>query len=548
MRLNDERKNGLLLGSITTIQAKAPICAALLLLYVTSQGLAQTCYQPPASIQNWWRFEEQSGTSLSDTIGGKTGTHVGGPTHVEIPITPATGKVGGALRFTGAAAGKNYVRVADNDQWAFGSDFTIELWAKFDNPRGSHGNPGDILVAHDEGPGETKKWWFAFGGSKLTFHINSPATGPQFFPNWVNWSPSTISEWYHLAVVRAGNSYTIFVNGAAQSPSATNNYVIPNANAPLAIGYGEGSNYMEGLLDEVTTYSSAVNQAQITGIYNAGSAGKCSGTFPANGLVSHWTADGNANDSHGNNHGVEETLTQTTYSSSHVPTGQAFRFDGSSDADCNRIIPLTSCRVSIQNPATNLALPSFTYSVWVYPTKVPDPIRSMRAFSTFGFLATSSAAAGALVSIDPEAHLLAGGSATKLVPRFDIYNNVGWYSVFDPIADADPGPGSGIPLNRWTHIALTVDDSTKELVGYVNGERLTHLQHWYWNTPFSGTFTGSVQYASPLRPYIGAEGDPDHSIIGHWIGELDEVAVWNRALSASDISAVYNLQRSQHPE
>jgi hypothetical protein len=88
--------------------------------------------------------------------------------------------VRGALRFNGS----NFVAVPDNDLWAFGAkDFTIELWANFDQPgSGSVGEPGDIFIGNDEGPGFRNKWFFALGGGFLNFHINSPTIGPKFFP------------------------------------------------------------------------------------------------------------------------------------------------------------------------------------------------------------------------------------------------------------------------------------------------------------------------------------------------------------------------------
>jgi hypothetical protein len=151
---------------------------------------------------------------------------------------------------------------------------------------------------------------------------------------------------------------------------------------------------------------------------------------------------------------------------------------------------LTSCRVRIQNDPVNLALPSFTYSVWVYPTAVPNPIRGMRAFSTFGLIGTLSS--GTLISIDPEANLVPGGSTTKLVPRFDIYTTATALSVYDPTTVE-------IPLNQWTHIVLTVKDdaNSKTLKAYVNGAPLTSLKVWHGggvHESFPGTFTGSVRY------------------------------------------------------
>jgi hypothetical protein len=177
------------------------------------------------------------------------------------------------LKLGGSSSG-DYVGVADNDVWAFGTnDFSIELWAKFLAPGGgSVGEPSNIFIGNDEGPGDRNKWFFALGGGYLNFHINSPTLGPQFFP-LAPFSPA-LNTWYHLAVTRSGSLYSLYINGAL-AKTATNSASVPNAAAFLTIGEAESLGFMNGLLDEVTIYNRALTAAEITSIWAAGSAGKC---------------------------------------------------------------------------------------------------------------------------------------------------------------------------------------------------------------------------------------------------------------------------------
>lgn len=241
------------------------LCLLLLLLPngVFTQA-TETCAQPSPGIIAWWPLDETSGTTVGDIADNNPGVHVNGP-------VPAVGQVDGALRFDGV---DDYVGVGDSDLWAFGSnDFTIDLWANFDVPGGgSVGHPGDIFIGSDEGPGTQNKWFFALGGGVLNFHINGPSTG-SFFLVQAPFSPN-IGQWYHLAVTRNGNTYTIFVDGTPIG-SEVNAVAIPNANAPLTIGQAESLGFMNGLLDEVTIYNRAVTQGELQAIFDAGSAGKC---------------------------------------------------------------------------------------------------------------------------------------------------------------------------------------------------------------------------------------------------------------------------------
>jgi len=214
----------------------------------------------PSGIESWWRAE----SNALDSIGTNNGTLINGASYT-------AGEVG--LAFKLPVSGNSYVQVPDNNLWAFGTNnFSIELWANF-NPLYSSlvGEPNDgVFISNDEGSGNDNKWWFAFGGAKLTFHINSPTFGPIFLVQ-APFTPIT-NQWYHFAVVRNGNLYTIYTNGAVIG-SQTDTNTIPNPNAPLTIGKAESFNF-DGLLDEVSIYNRALSPSEILSIYDAGVAGK----------------------------------------------------------------------------------------------------------------------------------------------------------------------------------------------------------------------------------------------------------------------------------
>jgi hypothetical protein len=155
----------------------------------------------------------------------------------------------------------DYVQVPNASTWNFGSkDFTINLWANFNALRPDDlAHPQAVFVGHDEGPFNVDKWFFAYGGGDLNFHINSPQTGPIFLA-LAPFTP-TLGQWYNLQVTRKHDTYTIFVNGTAVS-SESDSHPIPDANAPLTIGEAEsppGNFFMNGRLDEVAIYDKAVN-------------------------------------------------------------------------------------------------------------------------------------------------------------------------------------------------------------------------------------------------------------------------------------------------
>lgn len=213
---------------------------------------AQTCATKPTGLVAWWPAD---GFAL-DVAGTNNGTLLGG-------IAYGSGAAGQAFSFNGSSS---YVQVPDSPFWAFGAnDFTIELWANFANASGS-----PVLVGQDEGPGSVNKWLFWLDNGKLEFHINGPGN---VLIGSISFNP-TLGQWYHLAVTRQANFYRFYVNGSVVG-TASNSLQVPDANAPLRIGWAEESYFFNGRLDEVSIYNTALSTAQIASIYAAGSSGKC---------------------------------------------------------------------------------------------------------------------------------------------------------------------------------------------------------------------------------------------------------------------------------
>ncbi|MFM9008652.1 MAG: LamG-like jellyroll fold domain-containing protein [Bacteroidota bacterium] len=112
--------------------------------------------------------------------------------------------------------------------------------------------------------------------------------------------------------------------------------------------------------------------------------------------------------------------------------------------------------------------------------------------------------------------LRAGGNGQV---EFKVATSISWQG---PVS----APGS-MNLNTWYHVAGTYDGDS--ILVYINGVRQSAL---YMAT---GMIPG---LAHPLR--IGRLSDPVQSQTRYWNGQIDEVRVWNRALSATEILDRYD--------
>jgi len=84
---------------------------------------------------------------------------------------------------------------------------------------------------------------------------------------------------------------------------------------------------------------------------------------------------------------------------------------------------------------------------------------------------------------------------------------------------------ANIPLNTWTHVAVSYDGHNAYT--YVNGNLTS-------TTPYTGTFNNNGQ---PLT--IGWRGSRQEQI---WAGNLDEIRVWSRSLCQGEIQATMNCE------
>jgi len=103
-------------------------------------------------------------------------------------------------------------------------------------------------------------------------------------------------------------------------------------------------------------------------------------------------------------------------------------------------------------------------------------------------------------------------------------NNISFYS--GPIKSAKLTSSSTIPLNTWTHIAVVV--SGNNINSYFNGVK----------DSVTGTLTGGLT-SGVEDLFIGVRNLNGVTNGLEMIGSMDEVAIWDSALSSCDIKGIY---------
>ena len=143
----------------------------------------------------------------------------------------------------------DYVTVPDSADWYFGSgSFTLDFWARFNSVDISK----DLIGQYTD---DYNRWGIYYSGGDKYLSVFSAAGGSNSMWYHTPFNPS-VSNWYHIAVVRNGNAWNTYINGTSgtvntlELGSYSNN--MPDVASELAIGCVDRTyNFFSGWIDEV---------------------------------------------------------------------------------------------------------------------------------------------------------------------------------------------------------------------------------------------------------------------------------------------------------
>jgi hypothetical protein len=322
----------------------------------------------------------------------------------------------------------DYLTVPDSANTEFGSgDFTVECWAYYSSISGT-----PVLIDKRANTGGYSPFIFYTTGGTLVFYSSSNGSSYDI-ANGVTIGSVTTGTWYHVAVSRSGSSIRLFLNGTLANTITSSAALVNNSDA-WSIGGTVGGNYLTGYLSNIrfltgsAIYTSAFTPptAPLTAITNT-SLLTCADNRFIDDSTNNFTITKNGDVS------VQRfsPFSPTSAYSTSVIGGSGY-FDGSGD-----YLSLS------QQTALSYGTGDFTIEAWVYPLSVID---FYGVLDTRGTISTS----GSLPYI------------------FGLRNSSGVYKVELFLSDPTRYLASTtIPLNAWTHIAVSRSSGTLRI--FVNG-------------------------------------------------------------------------------
>jgi hypothetical protein len=479
-------------------------------------GRSQTCAPVTSGLVDWW----PGNGNANDVVGTNNGT-IPDPTNV----TFGAGEVGQAFIFSGSNPGDN----VPGNEVDFGTnagnfgtnDFTIDFWIKIPS------NAPDVyaVLGKYAACNASMNFWHLRIGP--VYWTEPPLPGQLAFAIGNSGqvlcqlrSSNTINDgiFHHIALIRHGVTYSFYIDGSfdnsatASGMADINNQAMMRAGdsvcVPPGVGGSDNTLPLAGELDELDLWGRALTPAEIDAIYQAGSAGKCpipSCAPVTSGLVDWWPGDGNANDIVGAANGTIPDTVDVTFGVGEV--GQAFVFSGISPDNND-----TGNEVDFGTNAGNFGTNDFTIDFWI---KVPS-----NAPGQYGVLEKRLECNGDLnmwnIRIGP-----VDWTPQPLPGQVD-FAICGDNQAFLCQLPSTKAINDGI----FHHVALIRKGATYSY--YIDGAADS-------SKTVSGIadINNTDMFRAGQTVCVGVEGNQP------FVGELDALDLWGRALTPAEIYAIY---------
>ncbi|MDD4062228.1 MAG: LamG domain-containing protein [Candidatus Pacebacteria bacterium] len=397
------------------------------------------------------------------------------------PRTDNWGKMFGPyLNFDGT---DDYVDCGDINEPIEGkNNFSIGYWINLEQNKNYNTHMGTVA-----GSDYNLGWNVLSTVDGSLFFVADDTAGSPWGIAWDTGYNLTTNEWVHIVFTRDGDVFKLYINGSYYG-TTTNSLTIGSGAYNLQIGSSGDERFVDGKIDDVRIYNRALSAEEVSKLYK--------GEWVSDtGLVGHWDMDegygGQVSDKSGNgNHGTINGATWGDNSPEWVDdvSGGALDFDGVDDY------------VNAGNDASLQLTNQMTISSWI---------------KTEGN--TNSRVGGKSSS---------GHTSFYLYSRFLVSGNGSSQSHTDVVLSED-----GV----WEHRVGVYNGTAGILKLYVNSVDVT------------GSITGTIPtslYNSSAPFKIGVASTLMTESDAHLQGQISDVRIYNRALSATEIQKIYEYGRT----
>ncbi len=389
--------------------------------------------------------------------------------------------VNSSYLFNGAS---DYIEVPSAASLRFGNQITVTAWIKYDSFTES---VSDCIAAKGKDAESSLDWALVVikTGKRLRPHVNLGGG------RWIYLDCSTellAGHLYHVAMIFDGTRLSGFVNGVLDGSTPASGSIVAT-DFPLRIGayapinglpVGGSKSFFSGNIDDVRIYSRALSSNEVQQLYTYEAPPKP--PF-SDGLVAYYPFNGNANDESGSgNNGTIHGASLTTDRFGSL--NKAFAFNGSSYISMGDIHVLDNTK-------------TLTASAWFRLEHIPSDWEQLMADGSYADLNGWGLLIGST-----KVHIRSG--------------NVNWAADGSCLFES----------NKWYCSAFVLNSNSLSL--YINGRLIQ-------NQPIQSTVDLNTS-----RSFQVGKGDLPNNGFEYWFnGSIDDVRIYNRALSSNEVQQLY---------
>lgn len=282
------------------------------------------------------------------------------------------------------------------------------------------------------------------------------------------------------------------------------------------------------------------------------------GTFAPAGAIAYWKFEGNGNDETGT-YNASNVVATTFTASRNAAAGNAATFDG--DASI----------IEVPNGDQLMNSHDFTISFWVktnstgHVNENGDPaghfVLGLGAFHGFQFEIPADYSSCKLAG----SYELADGTTASEDLWFPgdgkTYANGGWQG-WDFCQDLTASGGvAGLLKDKWANVVCEYNSATRQGIMYINGEKRKSFDFDLWPDGDAKRGVKGLKYGG-VAPEVVNElafgfiqsragtlwdtetwGGYDFTTSNHFKGQLDDVRIYHKVLTADEILLMYNSEK-----
>lgn len=456
-----------------------------------SQGQARLTIPSSTGLVGYWTFDEGSGTQAGDASSSRNhGTLAGG-------VTWTDGIRGKALYFDGVNGWINNITQPNIQTGP--NVFTITGFMKPGN------QDSRFITPNSNG----RDQFISFDSVNQTIRVSVVESANINGRTRASSNGSVpLNTWTHFSVSINDKNIKIYINGVLNS-EYDESIDIGNWSGAWRIGQrGNGTSWYLGALDDLRVYNRELSPGEVQRIYESGnvtantsSVTLTKNTSLADGLIGHWTFDGKdvtdkVYDHSGNGNDGYFVGSATSTAKTIGKLGQALSFNGSSN------------RVNLGN-ILNMGESDFSISAWVRST-------STAVGNNNGIIYKRGTAGSPNVG-----YALRMPNGTF---NFHIADGTNFQNV-------TAGSSGAYNNGEWHHV-VAVADRGSEMRVYINGLLVNSAVE---------TTVGNIDSSIPLA--IGSLTTTGSDTFHPFLGDIDDVRIYTRVLSANEVKQLYNLGR-----